>query len=163
MADNDDASGSGKPFWELSQELEEQLAMGQEEEEMEVDEEEREVEEEEMEDIYQDMYVEGEDMEGADDTTTTTSGGVDGTQRMKRPRKDGKDRKDRRPNQLVVDCHGITRVSRSGHPLEPEQFVAGYGNQLECIVRSTILLHTVNLRSEDNAHYRTLLLQKLHA
>jgi hypothetical protein len=49
MADNDDAGGSGKPFWELSQELEEQLAMEQEEEEMEVDEEEREVEEEERE------------------------------------------------------------------------------------------------------------------
>jgi hypothetical protein len=46
MADNDDAGGSGKQFWELSQELEEQLAMGQEEEEMEVDKEEREVEEE---------------------------------------------------------------------------------------------------------------------
>jgi hypothetical protein len=126
---------------------------------MEVDEEEREVEEEEMEDIYQDdMYVEGEDMEGANDTTTTTSWSVDGTQWTKRPRKDGKDQKDRRPNQLVVDCHGITRVSRRGHPLEPEQFVAGYGNQLWYIVRSTVPLHTVNLRSEDNAHYRTLLL-----
>jgi hypothetical protein len=54
-------------------------------------------------------------------------------------------------------------VSRRGHPLEPEQFVAGYGNQLGCIIRSTVPLHTVNLRSEDNAHYRTLLLQKLHA
>jgi hypothetical protein len=163
MADNDDAGGSGKQFWELSQELEEQLAMGQEEEEMEVDEEERVVEEEEMEDIYQDdMYI-GEDMEGADDTTTTTSCGVDGTQRTKRPRKDGKDRKDQRLNQLVVDRHGITRVSTRGHPLEPEQFVAGYKNQLECIVRSTVPLHTVNLRSEDNAHYRKLLLQKLHA
>jgi hypothetical protein len=109
---------------------------------MEVDEEEREVEEEEMEDIYQDdMYVEGEDMEGADDTTTTTSGGVDGTQRTKRPRKDGKDRKDRRSNQLKVDRHEITRVSASGHPLEPEQFVAGYGNQQgassEALSRST--------------------------
>jgi hypothetical protein len=128
---------------------------------MEVDEEEREVEEEEMEDIYQDdMYVEGEEMEGADDTTPTTSGGVDGTQRTKRPRKDGKDRKDRRPNQLKVDRHGITRVSASEHPLEPKELVAGYGNQLGCIVRSTIPLNTVNLRSEDNAHYRTLLLQE---
>jgi hypothetical protein len=41
MADNDDAGGSGKPFWKLSQELEEQQAMELEEEEMEVDEEER--------------------------------------------------------------------------------------------------------------------------
>jgi hypothetical protein len=132
MADNDDAGGSSKPFCELSQELEEQLAMGQEEEEMEVDEEERDVEEEEMEDIYQDnMYVEGEEMEGVDDTTTTTSGGVDGTQRTKRPQKDGKDR---RPNQLKVDRHRITRVSASGHPLEPKEFVSGYGNQHGCIV-----------------------------
>jgi hypothetical protein len=79
---------------------------------------------------------------------------------MKRPWKDGKDP---RPNQLKVDRHGITRVSASGHPLKPEEFVAGYGNQLGCIVRSTVPLNTVNLRSEDNAHYRTLLLQKLHA
>jgi hypothetical protein len=41
--------------------------------------------------------------------------------------------------------------------------VAGYGNQLGCIVQSTVPLNTVNLRSEDNAHYHTLLLQKLHA
>jgi hypothetical protein len=54
-------------------------------------------------------------------------------------------------------------VSASGHPLEPEEFLAGYGNQLGCIVRSTVPLNTVNLRSEDNAHYRTLLLQKFHA
>jgi hypothetical protein len=135
MADNDDVGGSGKPFWELSQELEEQQVMELEEEEMEVDEEEREVEEEEMEDIHQDdMYIEGEEMEGADDTTATTSGGVDGTQRTKRPWKDGKDRKDRRPNQLKVDCHGITHVSRSGNPLAPEEFVAGYRLQLGCIL-----------------------------
>jgi hypothetical protein len=118
MADNDDAGGSGKPLWMLSQELEEQQAMEVEEEEMEVDEEEREVEEEEMEDVDQDdMYVEGEEMEGADDTTATTSGGEDATQRKKRPQKDGTDRKDRRPNQLKVDRHGITHVSRSGNLL----------------------------------------------
>jgi hypothetical protein len=79
--------------------LEEQLAMELEEEEMEVDEEEREVEEEEIEDLHQDnMYVEGEEMDGADDTTATTSGGIDGTQRTKRPWKDGKAQKDRRLN-----------------------------------------------------------------
>jgi hypothetical protein len=54
-------------------------------------------------------------------------------------------------------------VSASGYPLEPEEFLAGYGNQLRCILRSTIPLNTMNLRSEDNAHYRTLLLQKVHA
>jgi hypothetical protein len=135
MADNDDTGGSGKPFWELSQELQEQLAMELEEEEMKVDEEEREVEEEEMEDIHQDdMYVEGEEMEGTDDTTATTSGGVDGTQRMKRQWKDGKNWKDRRPNQLKVDRHRITHVSASGYPLEPKEFVAGYRLQLRCIL-----------------------------
>jgi hypothetical protein len=67
MADNDDAGGSGKPFWMLSQELEEQHAIEVEEEEMEVDEEEREVEEEEMEDVHRDdMYIEGEEMEGTE-------------------------------------------------------------------------------------------------
>jgi hypothetical protein len=144
--------------------LEEQLAMELEEEDMDVDEEEREVEEEEMEDIHQDdMYIEGEEMEGADNTTATTSGGVDGTQWTKRPWKDGKDQKDRRLNQLKDDRHGITHVSRSGNPVAPEEFVARYGLQLGCILRSTVPLNTVNLRSEDNAHYRTLLLQKLHA
>jgi hypothetical protein len=130
MADNDDAGGSGsKPFWTLSQELEEQQAMEVEEEEVEVDKEEREVQEEEMEDVHQDdMYVEGEEMEGADDTTAT---GKDGTQWKKRPRKDGKDR---RPNQLKVDRHGITHVSKSGNPLAPEEFVVGYGLQLGCIL-----------------------------
>jgi hypothetical protein len=106
------------------------------------------------------MYVEGEDMEGADDTTTTTSGSIDGTQCTKRPQKDGKDRC---PNQLKVDRHRITRVLASGHPLKPEEFVAGYGNQLGCIVQSTVPLNTVNLRSENNVHYCTLLVQKLHA
>jgi hypothetical protein len=99
-------------------------------------------------------------MEGTDDTTATTSGSIDGTQRTKRPRKDGKDQ---RPNQLKVDRHRITHVSASGNPLAPEEFVAGYGLQLGCILRSTVPLNTVNLRSKDNAHYCTLLLQKLHA
>jgi hypothetical protein len=62
MADNDDVSGFGKPFWRLSQELEEQQAMEVEEEDMEVDEEERELEEEGMEDVHQDdMYIRRED------------------------------------------------------------------------------------------------------
>jgi hypothetical protein len=102
------------------------------------------------------MKVEEEDMEGADDTTATTSTGKDGTQRKKRPRKDGKDR---RPNQLLPDRHKITEVSANGYPLAPEEFVRGYGLQLACILRNTVPLHTENLRSEDNAHYRTLLLQ----
>jgi hypothetical protein len=54
-------------------------------------------------------------------------------------------------------------VLASGHPLKPEEFVAGYGNQLGCIVQSTVPLNTVNLRSENNVHYCTLLVQKLHA
>jgi hypothetical protein len=157
MTDNDNVGGSGKPFWMLSQELEEEHAMEVEEQAMEVDEEEREVEEEEMEDVDQeDMYVEGEEMEGAYDKTTTTSEG--GTQRKKMPRKDGKDREDRLPNQLKVDRHRITHVSASGNPLVPEEFVKGYRLQLGCILRSTVPLNSKNLRSEDNAHYRTLLL-----
>jgi hypothetical protein len=54
-------------------------------------------------------------------------------------------------------------VSESGNPLAPEEFVKRYGLQLGCILRSTVPLNTENLRSEDNAHYHTLLLQKLHA
>jgi hypothetical protein len=157
MADNEEASGSGKPFWKLSQELEEEEMM-----EVEVEVEEREEEEEEMEGADpDDMDVEEHDMDqGADDTTTTTSGGEDGTQRKKKPRKDTKDQ---RPNQLLHDQQEITQVSENGYPLAPEEVVAGYGGQVACILRNTILLNTVNLRSEDNEHYRTLLLQKLHA
>jgi hypothetical protein len=155
MADNEEASGSGKPFWKLSQELEE-------EEMMEVEVEEREEEEEEMEGADpDDMDIEEDDMDqGADDTTTTTSGGEDGTQQKKKARKD---RKDRRPNQLLPDRQEITQVSENGYPLTPEEVVAGYGAQVACILRNTIPLNTVNLRSEENEHYCTLLLQRLHA
>jgi hypothetical protein len=45
----------------------------------------------------------------------------------------------------------------------PEEVVAGYGGQVACILRNTVPLNTKNLRSEENKHYRTLLLQKLHA
>jgi hypothetical protein len=142
MADNEEASGSGKPFWKLSQELEE-------EEMMEVEVEEREEEEEEMEGADpNDMDVEEDDMDqGADDTTTTTSGGEDGTQRKKKPLKD---RKDRRSKQLLPDRQEITQVSENGYPLAPEEVVARYGAQVACILRNTVLLNTVNLRSEEN-------------
>jgi hypothetical protein len=157
MPDNEEASGSGKLFWKLSQELEE-------EEMMEVEVEEREEEEEEMEGADpdpDDMDVEEDDMDqGADDTTTTTFGIEDGTQWKKKP---WKDRKDRRPNQLLPDWQEITQVLENGYPLAPEEVVAGYGQQVACILRNTILFNTVNLRSEDNEHCCTLLLQKLHA
>jgi hypothetical protein len=54
-------------------------------------------------------------------------------------------------------------VSENGYPLTPEEVVAGYGGQVACILRNTVPLSTENLRSEENKHYRTLLLQKLHA
>jgi hypothetical protein len=54
-------------------------------------------------------------------------------------------------------------VSASGNPLIPEESVKGNGLQLGCILRSTVPLNSKNLRSEDNAHYCTLLFQKLHA
>jgi hypothetical protein len=54
-------------------------------------------------------------------------------------------------------------VSENGYPLAPEEVVAGYGGQVACILRNTVLLNTENLRSEKNEHYHTLLLQKLHA
>jgi hypothetical protein len=134
----------------------------EEEEMMEVEVEEREEEEEEMEGADpNDMDVEEDDMDqGADDTTTTTSGGEDGTQWKKKPQKD---RKDRRPNQLLPDRQEITQVSENGNPLTPEEVVAGYGGQVACILQNTVLINTLNLRSEDNEHYLTLLLQKLHA
>jgi hypothetical protein len=103
------------------------------------------------------MDVEADDMDqGADDTTTTTSGGEDGTQRKKK--KPWKDRKDRRPNQLLPDRQEITQVSENGYPLAPEEVVAGYGGQVACILQNTVPLNTENLRSEENEHYRTLLL-----
>jgi hypothetical protein len=156
MADNEEASGSGKPFWKLSQELEEEEMM-----EVEVEVEDRE-EEEEMEGADpDDMDIEEDNMDqGANDSTTTTSGGEDGTQRKKKPRKD---RKDRRPNQLLPNRQEITQVTENGYPLVPEEVVAGYGGQVACILQNTVPLNTVNLRSEENEHYHTLLLQKLHA
>jgi hypothetical protein len=54
-------------------------------------------------------------------------------------------------------------VLGNGYPLAPEEFVAEYGQEVACILRNTVPLNTMNLRREDNEHYRTLLLQKLHA
>jgi hypothetical protein len=122
MADNEEAGGSGKdqtkPFWKLAQELEEGYLQ------MEDKAQGNDGGDEEMEDAEEDIEGTDEEVEGttgADDTTATTggagddttSGGDDGSLRKKRQRKD------RRPNMLAPIQTTITKVSASGHPLNP--------------------------------------------
>jgi hypothetical protein len=122
MADNKEAGGSSKdktkPFWKLSQELEEGYLQMEDEAQG------NDGGDEEMEDVEEDIEVTNEEVEGtrgADDTTATnggagddtTSGGDDGSLRKKRQWKD------RRPNMLAPIRTAITEVSASGHPLNP--------------------------------------------
>jgi hypothetical protein len=149
---NDDEAGASKPFWELSQELEEAEKAGG-----------NEADDEEMEDAEQDTDANettDSGAGGADDTTATdaTDGGerTDGSQPKRQ-------RRDRRPNMLGTVRQEFTEVSPTGVPLAPIEVVRGYGSQLGCIVRNTVSINTENLRHQDRGHMRHLLFQKLHA
>src|SRR3954470_23560047 len=137
MADNDEAGGSGgKPFWELSQEMEEEPHR------------------------YEDAA------EDTDPDYTTPSGVGDATTDDGSERTDGsqpkRQRKDRRPNVLGTVKEEFTEVSSSGHPTAPKELVSGYAGQLGCIVRSTVTINTENLRHRERGNLRILLFTKLH-
>jgi hypothetical protein len=141
---NPDDEAPSKPYWQLSQEEEE----GWGNEDME--------------------YQPGTDADDADETTDsgvgcagddTTDGGerTDGSQPKRRRRG-----KDRRPNTLGTERQEFTQVDPAGVPLEPVEYVRGYGIQLGCIMRDTISINTENIRDRERGALRTLLLQKLH-
>ena len=147
MAHNDEAGGSGgKQFWELSQELEEEPHR---------------YEDDAAEDTNPDYTTPsgvGDDTtDGAAEDATTDEGGArtDGSQPKRQ-------RKDRRPSVLGIVKEEFTEVNSDGHPTAPKELVKGYAGQLRCILRSTVLINTENLRHHDRGNLRNILFTKLH-
>ena len=113
MAHNDEAGGSGKAFWELSQEMEEEPRRY----------------EDAAEDIDPDYTTPsdvGDDTtDGAAEDATTDDGSArtDGSQPKRQ-------RNDRRPNMLGTVKEEFTEVSSEGHPTAPKEIFKGYTGQL---------------------------------
>ena len=146
MAHNDEAGGSGgKQFWELSQEMEEQPHRYED------------AAEDTDPDYTTPSGVEDDTTDGAAEDATTDDGGAytDGSQPKKQ-------RKDRRLNALRTLKEEFTQVDSDGNPTEPKHIVKGYSLQLGCILRSTVLINTENLRHKDRGNLCNLHFTKLH-
>ena len=146
MAHNDEAGGSGgKQFWELSQEMEEQPHRYDD------------AAEDTDPDYTTPSGVGDDTTDGAAKDATTDDGDAhtDGSQPKRQ-------RKDRRLRVLSTVREEFTEVNSDGHPTAPKHVVKGYSVQLGCILRSTILINTNNLRNKDNGNLRNLLFTKLH-
>ena len=149
MANNDEAGGSSvKPFWKLSQEMEEQPHL-YEDAAFPTD---PETTDGAAEDDHTDATTDG----AAEDATTDDGGArTDGSQPKRQ-------RKDRRPTVLRTLKEEVTEVDSDGNPTAPERIVKGYSLQLGCILRSTVSINTENLRHKDHGNLRNLLFTKLH-
>ena len=155
MAHNDEAGGSGgKPFWELSQELEEEPHRHEEAAE---DTDPDYTTPSGVGDDTTDGAAEDATTDGAAEDATTDDGGThtDGSQPKRQ-------RKDRRPTVLRTLKEEVTGVDSNENPTAPERIVKGYSLQLGCIVRSTVSINTENLRHKDRGNLRNLLFTKLH-
>ena len=145
MAHNNEAGGSGKAFWELSQEMEEEPHRYED------------AAEDTDPDYTTPSGVGDDTTDGAAEDATTDDGSArtDGSQPKRQ-------RKDRRPNVLGTVKEEFTEVDSNGNPTVPERIVKGYSLQLGCIVRSTVSINTENLRHPDRGNLRNLLFTKLH-
>src|SRR4051812_35942624 len=97
-----------------------------------------------------------EGTEGERNTTGEDDAGgsnTDGSQSRKRNRK---------PTKVGTIRQEFTAVTTAGVPTDPKCFAEGYGRQVAAILRNTVPITTINLRSCDNNHYCQLLLNKLH-
>ncbi|KAM0916776.1 hypothetical protein ACQ4PT_009942 [Festuca glaucescens] len=103
----------------------------------------------------------GGDHTAGDDTTTDGGDLTDGGSGNPVAKKK-KERKDRKPTVLTNTTDEITKVSKSGLPLEPADVAAGYGMQLGCIVQESMSINTKHLRSEANERLVDNCLTKLH-
>jgi hypothetical protein len=97
----------------------------------------------------------GERTDGAEDDTT--NGGSALAAKKKKAVM-----KDQNPLMLGTKREDFTQVNENGVPVEPKALDAGYGTQIGCIVRETVMINMRNLRDPGNAHLVQLLLQKLH-
>jgi len=95
--------------------------------------------------------TDGERNIGEDDATGGSN--TDGSQSRKRNRK---------PTKVGTIRQEFTVVTSVGIPTEPQRFADGYGRQVAAILRNTVPITTINLRSRDNIHYCQLLINKLH-
>src|SRR4051812_30365068 len=95
--------------------------------------------------------TEGERNTGGEDDVGGSNN--DGTQSRKR---------NRIPTKVGTIRQEFTAVTSAGVPSEPKRFAEGYGRQVAAILRNTVPITTINLRSHDNSHYCQLLLNKLH-
>ena len=97
---------------------------------------------------------------------TTNDGAADATTDDGDARTDGsqpkRQRKDRRPSVLGTVKEEFTEVNSDGHPTAPKELVSGYAGQLGCILRSTVLINTKNLRHRDRGNLHNLLFTKLY-
>ena len=146
MADKDEAGGSGKKFWELSQEMEQEPHRYED------------AAAEDTDPDYTTPSGVGDDTtDGAAEDATTDDGGArtDGSQPKRQ-------RKDRCPNVLGTVREEFTEVNSDGHPTAPKEVVKGYSVHLGCILRSTVSISTENLRHKDRGNLRSLLFPKLH-
>ena len=146
MAHNNDAGGSGKAFWELSREMEEEPHRYED------------AAAEDTDPDYTTPSGVGDDTtDGAAEDATTDDGGArtDGSQPKRQ-------RKDRRPTVLRTLKEEVTEVDSDGNPTAPERIVKGYSLQLGCILRRTVSINTENLRHKDRGNLRNLLFTKLH-
>ena len=145
MANNDEAGGSGKQFWELSQEMEEEPHRYED------------AAEDTDPDYTTPSGVGDDTTDGAAEDATTDDGGArtDGSQ----PKRQWKDR---RPTVLRTLKEEVTEVDSDGNPTAPERIVKGYSLQLGCILRSTVSINTENLRHPDQGNLRNLLFTELH-
>ena len=154
MANNDEACSSGKQFWELSQEMEEEPHRYED------------ATEDTDPDYTTPSGVGDDTTDGAAEDATTDGAAEDSTTDDGSARTDGsqpkRQWKDRRPNALRTVKEEFTQVDSDGHPTEPKHIVKGYSVQLGCILRSTVSINTENLRHKDRGNLRNLLFTKLH-
>ena len=154
MSTGADAGPSSQPgkkrkeFWEYSQEEVEE----QREEEVPLGEEYEEEIESESDSSEDDDMEEGE-RNTADEDDHAGGSNTDGSQSRKRNRK---------PTKVGTIRQEFTVVTSIGIPTEPQRFSEGYSRQVAAILRNTVPITTINLRSRDNTHYCQLLLDKLH-
>ena len=95
--------------------------------------------------------TEGERNTGGEDDVGGSN--TDGSQSRKRNPK---------PTKVGTIRQEFTAVTSARVPTKPGRFAEGYGRQLAAILRNTVPITTINLRSRDNNHYCQLLLNKLH-
>jgi hypothetical protein len=86
--------------------------------------------------------------EGDGDSDDTTDGAEDDTTdggSTPAAKKKKAIRKDQNPPTLGTKHEDFTQVNENSVPVEPKALAAGYGTQIGCIIRETVMINTRNL------------------